>query len=33
MVPAYLLQPTVITRDNHKQTLVDGGHYTQAQLG
>ena len=33
VVPAYLLQPVIVTKDNIKAVLVDGGYYTQAQIG
>jgi len=32
VVPAYLLQPVIVTKDNIKSVLVDGGYYTQAQI-
>ncbi len=33
VVPAFLLQPVIVTKDNIKAVLVDGGYYTQAQIG
>ena len=32
VVPAYLLKPVVVTKDNYKQVLVDSGYYTAQQL-
>ena len=32
VVPAYLLQPVVVTKDNIKSVLIDGGYYTDAQV-
>ena len=32
-VPSYLLKPVSVDKDNYKQVLVDGGYYTEAQLG
>jgi putative multiple sugar transport system substrate-binding protein len=32
VVPAYLLQPVVVTKDNVTSVLVDGGYYTQADI-
>jgi len=32
VVPAFLLQPVVVTKDDIKSVLVDGGYYTQAQI-
>ncbi|NEM92136.1 sugar ABC transporter substrate-binding protein [Galbitalea soli] len=32
IVPAFLLQSVVVTKDNYKQVLVDGGYYTEADL-
>ncbi|PPT92030.1 sugar ABC transporter substrate-binding protein [Xanthomonas theicola] len=32
VVPTYLFQPTVVTKANYKQVLVDSGYYTPAQL-
>ena len=31
-VPTYLFQPTVVTKANYKQVLIDSGYYTPAQL-
>lgn len=33
VVPAYLLDPVLVTKANWKQVLVDGGYYTMKQLG
>nr|WP_284255715.1 multiple monosaccharide ABC transporter substrate-binding protein [Pseudolysinimonas kribbensis] len=32
VVPAYLFQPVVVTKDNYKKVLVDSGYYTDADL-
>lgn len=32
VVPSYLLESTVVTKDNIKTVLVDSGYYTQAQV-
>jgi putative multiple sugar transport system substrate-binding protein len=32
VVPTYLLNPVLVTKDNYKQILVDGGYYTEDQL-
>lgn len=32
VVPTYLYQPTVVTKDNYKSVLVDSGYYTEADL-
>jgi putative multiple sugar transport system substrate-binding protein len=32
VVPSYLLDSQIITKDNYQKVLVDGGYYTQAQL-
>ncbi len=32
VVPSYLLESQIITKDNYKKILVDGGYYTEAQL-
>lgn len=32
VVPSYLLESRIITKDNYKKVLVDGGYYTEAQL-
>jgi putative multiple sugar transport system substrate-binding protein len=32
VVPAFLLQPTVVTKDNYKSALIDTGYYTDADL-
>jgi putative multiple sugar transport system substrate-binding protein len=32
VVPTYLFQPTVVTKDNYKKVLVDSGYYTDAEL-
>ncbi|WP_109774642.1 multiple monosaccharide ABC transporter substrate-binding protein [Quadrisphaera granulorum] len=32
VVPSYLLESTVVTKDNVKSVLVDSGYYTQAQV-
>ena len=33
VVPSYLLNPVLVTKDNVKTTLVDSGYYTAKQLG
>jgi len=33
VVPSYLFQPVVVTKDNYKKILVDSGYYTAADLG
>jgi putative multiple sugar transport system substrate-binding protein len=32
VVPTYLYQPTVVTKDNYKAVLIDSGYYTEADL-
>ncbi|MCJ1714631.1 multiple monosaccharide ABC transporter substrate-binding protein [Curtobacterium sp. VKM Ac-2922] len=32
VVPTYLFQPTVVTKDNYKAVLIDSGYYTEADL-
>ena len=32
VVPTYLFQPTVVTKENYQKVLVDSGYYTTAQL-
>jgi putative multiple sugar transport system substrate-binding protein len=32
VVPAFLLQPIVVTKENYKPVLIDGGYYTEADL-
>ncbi|MCS5513072.1 sugar ABC transporter substrate-binding protein [Curtobacterium flaccumfaciens pv. betae] len=32
VVPTFLFQPTVVTKDNYKEVLVDSGYYTEADL-
>ncbi|GAA3343167.1 sugar ABC transporter substrate-binding protein [Curtobacterium pusillum] len=32
VVPTFLFQPTVVTKDNYKEILVDSGYYTEADL-
>ncbi len=32
VVPTFLLNPVLVTKDNYKQVLVDGGYYTEDQL-
>jgi len=32
VVPTYLFQPTVVTKDNYKEVLIDSGYYTEADL-
>jgi len=32
VVPTYLFQPTVVTKDNYEEVLVDSGYYTEADL-
>jgi putative multiple sugar transport system substrate-binding protein len=33
VVPSMLLQSQIVDKTNYKQILVDGGYYTEAQLG
>lgn len=33
VVPSYLLDSVIVDKSNYKQVIVDGGYYTQAQLG
>jgi putative multiple sugar transport system substrate-binding protein len=33
VVPSYLLSPQVVTEQNYRQVLVDGGYYTPEELG
>ncbi|WP_231505337.1 sugar-binding protein [Cellulomonas sp. URHE0023] len=33
VVPSYLLTPQMVTKDNYKHVLVDGGYYTEAEIG
>jgi len=33
VVPSYLLTPQMVTKDNYQHVLVDGGYYTQAEIG
>ncbi len=32
VVPSYLLQPVVVTKDDIQSVLVDGGYYTEDQI-
>ncbi|WP_181427356.1 multiple monosaccharide ABC transporter substrate-binding protein [Curtobacterium sp. MCPF17_011] len=32
VVPTYLFQPTVVTKDNYEKVLIDSGYYTEADL-
>ena len=32
VVPTYLFQPTVVTKENYEKVLVDSGYYTDADL-
>jgi putative multiple sugar transport system substrate-binding protein len=32
VVPSFLLQPVIVTKDNYQQALVDSGYYTASQL-
>ncbi|KQV06212.1 multiple monosaccharide ABC transporter substrate-binding protein [Leifsonia sp. Root112D2] len=32
VVPTFLFQPTVVTKDNYKSVLIDSGYYTEADL-
>ena len=32
VVPAYALDPLVVTKDNYKEKLVDSGYYTEDEL-
>jgi len=33
VVPSMLLQSVIVDKTNYQKVLVDGGYYTQAQLG
>jgi putative multiple sugar transport system substrate-binding protein len=33
VVPSFLLQPVIVDKTNYQKVLVDGGYYTQSQLG
>jgi putative multiple sugar transport system substrate-binding protein len=33
IVPSYLLQPVPVDKSNYQKVIVEGGYYTQAQLG
>ncbi|MFN3949910.1 multiple monosaccharide ABC transporter substrate-binding protein [Microbacterium sp.] len=33
VVPSYLLESTIVTKDNYEEILVDSGYYTEADLG
>ncbi len=33
VVPAYLLDPVVVDKENYEEILIDGGYYTKEQLG
>ena len=33
VVPSMLLQSVIVDKTNYKKVLVDGGYYTEAQLG
>jgi len=33
VVPSYLLESTIVTKDNYKEILVDSGYYSEADLG
>jgi putative multiple sugar transport system substrate-binding protein len=33
VVPSYLLQPVIVDKTNYQKVLVEGGYYTQSQLG
>jgi putative multiple sugar transport system substrate-binding protein len=32
VVPSYLFQPVVVTKDNYKEILVDSGYYKESDL-
>jgi putative multiple sugar transport system substrate-binding protein len=32
VVPTYLFQPTIVTKDNYEEVLIDSGYYTEADL-
>jgi putative multiple sugar transport system substrate-binding protein len=32
VVPSYLLKPVLVTKDNIKEVLIDGGYYTEDQI-
>ncbi|MFC5501908.1 multiple monosaccharide ABC transporter substrate-binding protein [Lysinimonas soli] len=33
VVPSYLFQPVVVTKDNYKKVLIDSGYYKESDLG
>ena len=33
VVPSYLFQPVVVTKDNYKEILIDSGYYKASDLG
>jgi len=33
VVPAYLLTPQLVTKDNWKHVLIEGGYYSEAEIG
>ncbi|GAA2344543.1 sugar ABC transporter substrate-binding protein [Streptomyces kunmingensis] len=33
VIPAYLLKPVLVTKDNYEKELIDTGYYTKADLG
>ncbi len=33
VVPSYLLESTIVTKDNYKEILVDSGYYSESDLG
>lgn len=32
IVPAYALEPLIVTKDNYQEVLMDSGYYTEADL-
>jgi putative multiple sugar transport system substrate-binding protein len=32
IVPTFLFQPTVVTKDNYKSVLIDSGYYKESDL-
>ncbi len=33
VVPSYLYQPVVVTKDNYQKVLIDSGYYKASDLG
>ena len=32
IIPAYLCDPVVVTRENYREVLIDSGYYTEEEL-